>query len=498
MTLLNRRHIRTRLTVYFVGLLAVIQLVYSSAACFFLLRGLRAQLVRHAIQDLETVEGLFYFTPDGRLLMRDDYHNHPESKLVLERLLEVRSPEGAVLFRNELLGNRSLGDYLLPFEGEGGYSEREFVLEDGLHVQLVSRRHSIGPRPTIIRVAYSQEPLWRQFKSDLIALLIPLPVVLAIAGFGGYRLASKALRPIQQLARKAEELRSDRLYERLPVNPSDGELAELARVFNTVLVRLEQSFEQLRRFTSDASHELRTPLAVMRSVGEVGLRRQSTPEGYRDVIGSMLEEANKLTRLVDSLLTIARADAGEIQLNPSSFSAVALVRECTSLFEVLVEENGQTLTIEAPMDRTIHGDRLLLRQALINVVHNAIKYTPPRGSILIKLECGTEHIVLSVEDSGPGIPENHLSKVFDRFYRVEEGRSPGVGGAGLGLAIARWTIEAHGGSITAHAGTVKGCTFRITLPAAVARDASQPDVPSGAESRSSSTMPQSMRPRVEV
>lgn len=465
MIAVDRRHIRTRLTLWFVSALAVILLLYSATACFFLLRDLRSQLIRHAIQDIETVEGLLYFTADGRLMLREDYHNHPESKRVLERLLEVRSPEGNVLFRNELLGNRSLGDTLLPREGQGGYSERQFILADGLHVELVSRRHAVEGRPTIIRVAYSETPLWNQFRADLIALILPLPLVLVVAGMGGYVLASRLLRPIQQLARKAEEIKSDRLHERLPVNASDGELADLARVFNAMLVRLEQSFEQLRRFTSDASHELRTPLAAMRSVGEVGLQKHCTPDGYRDVIGSMLEEANKLTRLVDSLLTIARTDAGQIQLTPSLFPAVKLAQECASLFEVLLEENGQRLTVDSDPDVMLLGDWLLLRQALVNIVHNAIKYTPRGGMITVRIRSAEEQVSLEVEDTGPGIPEHELSKVFDRFYRVEEHRSPAVGGAGLGLAIARWSVEFHGGTLSAHNAKGTGCLFRIALPA---------------------------------
>jgi heavy metal sensor kinase len=464
----DRRHIRTRLTIWFVAALAFVLLLYSATACFFLLRDLRSQLVRYAIQDIETVEGLLYFTADGQLRLRDDYHNHPESKRVLERLLEVRSPEGTVLFRNEVLGHRSLGDTLVPHEGEGGYSERRFVLSDGLHVQLVSRRHAVEGRPTIIRVAYSEAPLWNQFRADLIALILPLPLVLVLAGIGGYVLASRSLRPIQLLAQKAEEIKSDRLHERLPVNAADGELADLARVFNAMLVRLEQSFEQLRRFTSDASHELRTPLAAMRSVGEVGLQKNCTPEAYRDVIGSMLEEANKLTRLVDSLLTIARADAGQIQLAPSLFPAINLARECASLFEVLLEEKALQLTVDGPEDAMLRGDWMLLRQALVNIVHNAIKYTPRGGAIALRIRSSEKQVFLEVEDSGPGIPAGEVSKVFDRFYRVEEGRSRAAGGFGLGLPIARWSVEMHGGTISAHTAEGRGCTFRIELPAAQA------------------------------
>jgi hypothetical protein len=178
-------NIRTRMTIWFVSELAVVVLLYVSAACFFLLRDLRQQLTRHAIQDLETVEFLLYFTADGRLHLHDDYHNNPESKNVLERLLEVRSPDGSVLFWNELLGSRSLGDKMLPGEGQGGYSARKLTLSDGTPVQMVSRRHVFDGGPAIIRVAFSEYPLWDRFKADLLALILPLPIILAAAAVSG-------------------------------------------------------------------------------------------------------------------------------------------------------------------------------------------------------------------------------------------------------------------------------------------------------------------------
>ena len=463
MTAIRLGHIRTRLALWFVAALAVVLLLYSAAASFFLLRDLRRQLVRHAIQDLETVEGLLRFH-NGRLTLREDYHNNPESKQVLERLLEVRSIDGKVLLRNELLGGRSLGESLLPREGEGGYSPREYMLADGTRVQLVSRRHFIDGQPTIIRVAFSEDPLWSQFRSNLWNLLLPVPVILAIAGIGGYLLASRFLKPIQQIARQAEAITSDRLHERLPVNVADGELADLSRVFNSVLIRLEQSFEQLKRFTSDASHELRTPLAAIRSVGEVGLQKEATVAGYRDVIGSMLEEANKLTRLVDSLLTIARADAGQIRLERSVVSATEIAKGCASLFEALLEENGQLLRVNATGDPLVYGDRILLRQTLVNIVDNAIKHTPRGGTITIRVREEDSHVVLEVEDTGPGIPHDQLPRLFDRFYRVEEGRSRDSGGTGLGLSIAQWNVQVHGGRLTVQSEPGHGSVFTIALP----------------------------------
>jgi len=459
-------HIRTRLTLSFVAALALVLLLYSLAASFFFLQDLRRQLVRHAIQDLETVEGLLHFDAQGRLVLRDDYHNHPESKQVLERLLEVRSASGEVLLRNDLLGQRSLGGELLPREGEGGYSPREFTLADGLKVQLVSRRHAVDGQPTIIRVAFSEQPLYRQFQSSLVALLFPLPLILVIAGVGGYVLASRFLKPIQEIARQAEEITSDRLHERLAVNVSDGELADLSRVFNTVLARLEQSFDRLKRFTSDASHELRTPLAAIRSVGEVGLQKGSTAAGYRDIIGSMLEEVNKLTHLVDSLLTIARADAGQIRLDQTRISAAEVARSSVSLFEALVDEKGLRLLTDATSGPMILGDRLLIRQALVNIIDNAIKHTPSGGLITVRVREDRTQVYFDVEDTGAGIPQDQLNRVFDRFYRVEEGRSRESGGAGLGLSIAEWNVRVHGGLLRASSEPGRGSIFTIELPRA--------------------------------
>ncbi|WP_031496725.1 sensor histidine kinase [Bryobacter aggregatus] len=459
------RHIRTKLTLWHMLMLGVILLIYSASASALLLRHLRTQLVRHAIQDLETVEGLFYFTSTGRLGFHEDYHNHPESREVLERLLEVRSPDGEVLFRNTLLGNRSLGDQILPQEGSGGYSPREKILADGTKVQIVSRRHLIAGQPTLIRVAYSEAPIWQHFREELMVLIIPLPFVLAIAGVAGSFLAKRALQPMQQMARRAEEITGDRLHSRLPINEADGELADLARVFNGMLGRLEQSFEQLRRFTSDASHELRTPLTAIRSVGEVGLRKEVTPAEYRDIIGSMLEESNRLTRLVDSLLTISRADAGQLVLQPSTFPAIHLVRDCASLFEVLLEERGQHFVVQGDETLQVYGDWLLLRQALLNVIHNAIKYSPNGGEIVVTLgHLGLDRISISIEDSGPGIPLQDQEKVFDRFYRVDGARSRETGGTGLGLSITKWAVESNGGSISTVNVEGAGCIFRIELP----------------------------------
>ncbi len=459
-------HIRTRLTLWYVSLLAGLLLLYGAGTLALLLRNLNKELAAHTVEDLETLEGLLYFDSQGQLKLREDYHNHPESKHVQERLLEVRSPDGALLYRNDRLGSRALGGAPFRGEGEGTYSQRSVRLSDGTRVQLASRRHVIDGRPVLIRLAYSQVLVWRALDEMLIAQSAGLILALGLAGLGGYALARRALAPLDEMAGQAERITSENLHERLPTESVDDELGHMARVFNCTLTRLEQSFEQLRRFTSDASHELRTPLTLIRSVGEVGLQKGRTAEEYREIVGSMLEEVNRLTRLLDSLLTISRADAGQISLRPALIRMPDLARECAGLFEALAEEKGVCLSVEAASSANIQGDPILLRQAVVNILHNALKYSSSGGVVVLRSVDLASGCAIEVEDDGPGIPEEHRERIFDRFYRLDEGRSRGAGGAGLGLSIAKWTVQAHGGRIDLRPAPGGGCIFRITLPAA--------------------------------
>jgi heavy metal sensor kinase len=463
---LRPTHLRARLTLWYVSVLAALLVLGWAGTGAFLFWQLRSQLDHFAVQEIETVEGLFFFDSGGQLRLREDYHNHPESKEVIDRYLEVRDQAGAVLFRNERLGNRTLDGAPFRREGVGGYSQRSARLSDGTRVRMVSRMHSLGGRTVLIRLAHSEEPLYSRLGDLLPALLVVLPVVLVIASAAGYGLARRALNPLEEMARRAQEITPENLHARLPNDDADDELGQLARVFNDTLARLDRAFEQLRRFTSDASHELRTPLAMIRSVGEVGLQKDGTRAEYRDIVGSMLEEVNRLTSLIDNLLTISRADSGHIQLHRTVFPVMALAREAAGLLEILLEEKSQRIELEGDEDAQIEGDRIFLRQALVNIVHNAVKYSPVGETIRVRVRRGEgNRVVVEVHDNGPGIPAEDRSKVFDRFYRVDRARWRESGGAGLGLSIAKWAVEAHGGSIALDSEPGQGCTFRIALPA---------------------------------
>lgn len=468
----RRLPFRARLTTWYVLVLAAVLLLFVAGSSLVLYWQLRNQMVHFAVQDMETIEGLLFIAPDGRLSLREDYHNHPNSRLLLERLLEIRAPDGAVLYRNERLGNEELGGK--PFEGEGldRFSERSGRMKDGSRILLISRhyfmRSSSAPGARrlemIIRLGYRQDAIWSRIGEFLAASLVALPFLLALAAVCGYQLARRALFPLEQMARRAEQITADRLHQRLPVEHPGDELGHLARVVNHVLDRLELSFEQLRRFTSDASHELRTPLAAIRSVGEVGLQNNQTAAGYKDTIGSMLEEVSRLTKLVESLLAISRSDAGQIQLNITVFSPMELIQEVASFFEVLTDEREQKLLISGNPDIWVTGDRLLLRQAIINILHNAVKYSPVGGIISVSVNSLALSVILKIADSGPGIAPEHRTKIFERFYRIDMARARDTGGAGLGLSIAQWAVHAQGGEIRVESSD-KGAIFVIELPA---------------------------------
>ncbi len=244
-------------------------------------------------------------------------------------------------------------------------------------------------------------------------------------------------------------------------NPDD-EMGRLAAVFNETLGRLQRSFEQMRQFTSDVSHELRTPLTSIRSVGEVGLRGHPDEQGYRTIIGSMLEEADRLAGLVDRLLTLSRAETGQAPLSREVVDLQALADNVVSHLSVLAEEKQQQIVVERNATPSALADRQVLRQALINLVDNAIKFTPVGGAVRVRVSETPREAVCDVVDSGPGVPPAARQHIFDRFYRF--GDASALSGAGLGLSIARGAVEANGGRLTLVESGESGSTFRISMP----------------------------------
>jgi heavy metal sensor kinase len=330
--------------------------------------------------------------------------------------------------------------------------------------RVLSGPSRIGGRPVVVQVARSESPILQDMQQLSLVLLLGLPFGVAAAGLGGYSLARRALSPVERMAERARSITAERLKDRLPVDNPDDELGRLATVFNETLTRLELSFEQMRRFTADASHELRTPLTAIRSVGEVGLRGRRDEETYREIIGSMLEEADRLARLVDRLLTLSKADTGEASVSVDVIDLCELADRVAGQLDVLAEEKQQSIQIVRDGTPRCTGDPLVLRQALMNLVDNAIKYSPVEGQITIRIAQSPAGATIDVCDTGPGIPAELQSRIFDRFYRVDKSRSRENGGTGLGLSIAKWAVEVNKGRLTLEKTNEAGSTFRITLP----------------------------------
>jgi heavy metal sensor kinase len=312
--------------------------------------------------------------------------------------------------------------------------------------------------------AYDATDTIASMKSFVFILTAGIPLALALAIVGGYFLAGRALSPVKAITHKAQEISADRLSERLPVENPFDEIGHLADVFNQMLARLESSFERLHRFTADASHELRTPLTSLRSVGEVALKRPLELEACRETIGSMLEETDRLTHLVDNLLILARGDAGEAKLELRSLDVSSLVNDVIDDLRVLAEEKKQVLTADLQSQIMMTVDEATFKHAVSNILHNAVIYTQKKGEI--DITAGKNRggdVVIDIKDNGPGIPRAERSKVFERFYRIDKTRSREKGGVGLGLSIAMWAVGINGGTVEFIDKEDKGTHCRIIL-----------------------------------
>ncbi len=446
-------------TLVLAGLLAL----YAGVASLFLFLGLREDFDHNLREDVETVEGLLAKEPNGQVSLGLNHADGAEPRV--GHFIEVWSPEGSLLYRSSSLEHLTLGGPPRRGEGLREESPTTLTLANGTRVRVTSSAYTVEDQSVILRVAYNEGRLWRELGEFGEVLLLGFPIAVLLAGFGGYGLARKALAPIDAMATQSQRISAERLCERLPIQNPEDELGKLGITFNDLLARIQAAFDQLRRFTADASHELRTPLTAMRSVGEVALQEQKNPAEYRDVIGSMLEEVDRLTRLVESLLALSRADAGQIRLQRADISLLALAREAGSMVEVLADEKGQQLGIEGDQSIIVSADRLILRHAIVNLLDNAIKYSPARSQITVRAGQGADNqATVEIADQGPGIPREHQPHIFARFYRVDEARTREWGGAGLGLSIARWAVEAHGGQLTLESEEGQGATFRISLP----------------------------------
>lgn len=338
------------------------------------------------------------------------------------------------------------------------------ALQEEMTARTLQKPARIDGREVILRVFRDESGLRSTLREILIGLGLGLPVALLLAALGGYLMAGRALRPLRAMAEQARQITSESLSRRLPnPNPND-ELGQLATVFNETLKRLESSFESLKRFTADASHELRTPLTALHSVGEIGLREGGDAKALRETIGSMLEEAHRLNDLIDTMLMFARVETGRANLRLEAVPLDEVVTETCENLEVLAAEKGQRIDLRADSAVLVEADRLLLRHAIMNILHNAIRYSPDGSTVRVACFQRGAQAMVEIADEGPGIAPEHRARVFERFYRIDKARSRAEGGAGLGLAIAKLFVEQFGGSLGLSSEGGSGSCFRLELP----------------------------------
>ncbi len=445
--------IRARLTIWYAGVLLFI-LACLSAGVYVVLqasleRTLRAQLDR----DIQTVATVVGASPHGA---------GPYGHLPGDILFAVTRDGRLVYHSNAWCRTRCLhGAEIEPVDASGVWRSPK-----GVDYKIKAAPLWVNGQGFSVTVAEDTSLLEGTLRDLLVILLLSIPCAALLSIAGGYFLAGRALSPISAMASKAWEISAESLSERLPVRNPNDELGRMATVFNQTLARLEASFERLRAFAANTSHELRTPLTAMRSVGEVALRRPLDAASARDTIGSMLEEVDRLTQLVERLLGLARAESAKTQLPREEVDLAQMASSVSELVRVLAEEKAQQISVDVREPATIRGESSSLRQALTNLVDNAIRYTPAHGHIKV----GVGHApdgrrIIEVEDNGPGIAPGEQNRIFDRFYRANnDGHSRGQG-TGLGLAIARNAVEANGGRLEYRNAIEGGSIFCMSFPA---------------------------------
>jgi heavy metal sensor kinase len=465
---MSTRSLRFRLIAWYAGLLSIVFLLLAVLMFLGLDHYLEASLaetqVRRARQIADTLLANVNQTGEAAVGREIELLYAPE---VNDRFIRVSRQDGSVIYGSKPPTDQSFDPTGLPplSTTPSKESVRRQKLADNRSLLIAALDSpTIDGARYIVEVGTPTAPVDAMLRQFLVLLAIGLPVAVLVAIGGGYLLVGRALAPVDQIARKAEQITQHNLSERLPVAHTAEELERLSLSLNLMIGRLEDALLNSKRFVADASHELRTPLTVMRAELEsLASDVRQKPE-LREMLGSLLEEVERLTRIVEQLFALSRLDAGEAQTEWIQFDLAELAMTTAEQMGLLAEDKGITVTCYANQRVMVDGDRARLKQVVVNLLDNAIKYTPQNGRIQLRVHAVNGHAVLEVEDNGVGIPAEALPHVFDRFYRMDQIRSGDVEGAGLGLSIARAICSAHGAEIEAASSLSSGSCFRVKLP----------------------------------
>jgi len=392
------------------------------------------------------------------------------------RFLRVSGADGAVVYQSGPPHDQSFDPAEFP-PSSRRTGTRRIWFAAGIEFVVATVPSGPGNPPAYwVETGESMAPAFVELHRLLVSLAIAFGVVAVVAVVGGILLVRRALAPVEAITVSAERITSRNLSERLPVPPTGDEFEHLSRTLNRMIERLDEAFLNNRRFVADASHELRTPLTVLRGELENLVQETRIDPEFRERLGSTLEEVERLAGIVQGLFDIARLDAGEARAQRSEVNLARLVGSTAEQMLLLAEDKGVRVQCQASKDAWVEGDRSRLKQVVVNLLDNAIKYTPRGGAVLLRVGTAAGRVFFEVADDGIGIPAAALPRVFDRFYRVYKARSRDQGGAGLGLSIVKSICTAHAGTVEARSDGRVGSCFRVELPSCPAPE-TDPSIP---------------------
>ena len=458
--------IRLRLTLWYVVLLAIVLAVFIAGVYLILSQSLYRHLDESMLNQANTLLEVIQQYEGDRLFLPSEVSLRDQSQD--EHFVRLFATSGNLLrfYSTDTLRQAPVDAEVVANTLRGEFIRRRVKIgedEDLIRVITLPIRRD-GEIVGVLEVGQSEEDISDTLTSLLQIMILACPVALLAASFNGVFLAGRALSPIDNITRTAHQISAVDLSRRLNLRLPDDEVGRLARTFDEMIARLDNAFQRQRQFTADASHELRTPLTIIKGQIDVCLQRDREPGAYRQVLQATNAEVDRLIRLTGSLLTLTRADAGQISLR---FEDVDVAEVVTGVFEQIrsaASDKGVECQLDPGPPAMIRGDQDLLLQLMLNLSDNAIRYTPSGGQVTLGWRVNKDQVQLWVQDTGIGISQEHLPHLFDRFYRVDKARSRAEGGVGLGLAISHWIAEAHQGSIHVESAPGKGSTFTVLLP----------------------------------
>ena len=463
------KSIRSRLTAWYVTLLAIILILFSVLLNYFL-----AKRLHESVDNSLTVSATVVATSatmrlgnsplPGLNQLFEQFMNQGN----LNKFYRIYDGSGNVGSRSKNISASqfplSQPAYADALEGKNSYET--FTVGGQQPIRVITMPILLeGKLINLVQVGTSLEAVQETLRNLKIFLFTAVPSVLILAALFARFMARRALKPISRIIDTAREIgQGQELSKRIPVLKIKDELGQLALTFNEMMNRLENSFAQMRQFSSDASHELRTPLTVLKGQNELILSKQRKPEEYQEVISSNLEEINYMSKVLEDLFVLSKSDENQVNLDYKPVDLRALVEEVCKHAEILAEEKNIKIIIAFLEPIEIKGDEVRLRQMVWNVLQNGIKYTQQGGELKISLQNEVDFALLTIQDTGIGIPEEDLPLIFNRFYRVDKARTRDEGGSGLGLSICRQIAEAHKGKIEVESKLGIGTRFKIRLP----------------------------------